>query len=178
MKTLFSLQGWVCSVSRITSNLIHFLVQKDPNSTVGTGPCAKWFKGEECPFYPYFTLRDVFKVGCTDAEGSYCECIWFCWNNKDVAELLAKGLRNEAFHGCTTSLKSPDESMPWKEKQCKASKKSKEYKENERRCKKNDDKPRCNMVGVSYHNQHEKRNILKYCYRLIFIEIPKGMFTN
>ena len=75
-------------------------------------------------------------------------------------------------------LKSPDEALPWKEKQCRASKNSDEYKENERRCKKKSDKPRCTMLGVSYHNQHEKRNILKYCYRLIFIEIPKGMLTN
>ena len=91
---------------------------KDTNSSVGTGPCAKWFKGEECPFFPTFTLRREFKVGCTDAEGSYCECIWFCWNNKDVYELLDYGLKNEEFYGCTTSLKSPDDAMPWKEKQC------------------------------------------------------------
>ena len=71
-----------------------------------------------------------------------------------------------------------DEALPWKEKQCRASKNSDEYKENERRCKLKSDKPRCTMLGVSYHNQHEKRNILKYCYRLIFIEIPKGIFTN
>ena len=146
---------------------------KDPNSTVGTGPCGKWFKGEECPFYPNFAIRKEFKVSCTDSEDSYCDCIWFCWNNKDVSDMLDNGLKSEEYDGCTTSLKSRDEALPWKKKQCEASKKSEEYKENERRCKKNDDKPKCTMLGASYHNQHEKRNVLKYCYRLIFIEIPK-----
>ena len=148
----------------------------DPNSTVGTGPCAKWFKGEECPFYPQFTHQYLFNVGCTDADGSYCECFWFCWNNKDVAEMLALGLKRKDYHGCTTSLKGPDEALPWREKRCKASKKSEEYKENERRCKKKDDKPKCTMLGVSYYNKHEKRNVLRYCYRLIFIEIPNLIF--
>ena len=79
---------------------------KDLNSTVGTGPCAKWFKGEECPFYPKFTIRKEFKVSCKDAEGSYCECIWFCWNNKDVYEILDKIQSTEfkEYDECTTRL--------------------------------------------------------------------------
>ena len=170
-------QKYMTGKKSTCSNIIHFLVQaKDPNSTIGTGPCAKWFKGEDCPFYPNFIFRDLFRVSCTDAEGSYCDCIWFCWNNKDVAELLDKGLKREDFSECTTSLKSSDEALPWKEKQCKDSKKSKEYKENEQRCKRKNDKPKCAMLGVSFHNKHEKRNILKYCYRLIFIEITNLIF--
>ena len=94
----------VVYVSRITSNLIHFLVQEDPNLPVGTGPCAKWFKGEECPFYPQFTIKEKFQVGCTDAEDSYCECIWFCWNNKDVYEWFDSGLSIEKYDDCTTRL--------------------------------------------------------------------------
>ena len=117
-------------------------------------------------------MRAVFKPVCTDKGGSYCECIWFCWNNKDVYELLDSGLKSMDFHDCTTSFKSPDEALPWKKKQCEASKKSEEYKENERRCKKNDDKPKCMMLGVSYHNKHEKRNVLRYCYMLVSIETP------
>ena len=77
---------------------------KDTNSTVGTGPCAKWFKGEECPFYPEFTIRQEFKVSCKDAEDSYCECIWFCWNNKDVYEMFDSTLESEEFEDCTTRL--------------------------------------------------------------------------
>ena len=90
--------------------------------------------------------------------------------------MLDQGLKREDFDGCTTSLNGPDEALPWKEKQCKASKKSEEYKENEQRCKRKNDKPKCTMLGVSYHNKHEKRNILKYCYRLIFIEITNLIF--
>ena len=77
---------------------------KDPNSTVGTGPCGKWFKGEECPFYPNFAIRKEFKVSCTDAEDSYCECIWFCWNNKDVREFLDIALRSEDYDDCNNRL--------------------------------------------------------------------------
>ena len=123
-------------------------------------------------------MRALFAPVCTDKGGSSCECIWFCWNNKDVHELLDNELKMMDFHDCTTSLKSPDEALPWKEKQCRASKNSEKYKENERRCKMKSDKPRCTILGVSYHNQHENINILKYCYRLVFIEITKGMFTN
>ena len=110
-------------------------------------------------------MRNVFKPVCTDKGGSYCECIWFCWNNKDVVELLDAGIKSMDFYDCTTTLKSPDEALPWKEKQCRASKNSDEYKENERRCKLQSDKPRCTMLGVSYRNHVEKRNILKYCYK-------------
>ena len=77
---------------------------KDTNSTVGTGPCAKWFKGEECPFYPEVTIRQEFKVSCKDAEDSYCECIWFCWNNKDVYEMFDSALKSEEYDDCTTRL--------------------------------------------------------------------------
>ena len=93
--------------SRITSNLINLLAKvKDTNSTVGTGPCAKWFKGEECPFYPEATIKQEFKVSCKDAEDSYCECIWFCWNNKDVYEWFESsfGLPLEKYDNCTTRL--------------------------------------------------------------------------
>ena len=100
----YFVQYWVYR-SRITSNLNFFLVKvKDPNSTVGTGPCGKWFKGEDCPFYPNFAIRKEFKVSCTDAEGSYCECIWFCWNNKDVYDMFDNGLKSEEYDGCTTRL--------------------------------------------------------------------------
>ena len=63
-------------------------------------------------------MRNVFKPVCTDKGGSYCECIWFCWNNKDVYELLDSGLQMMDFHDCTTSLKrlkdisTPDFSTP------------------------------------------------------------------
>ena len=63
-------------------------------------------------------MRNVFKPVCTDKGGSYCECIWFCWNNKDVYELLDQGLQLMDFHDCTTSLKrlkdisTPDFSTP------------------------------------------------------------------
>ena len=79
---------------------------KDTNSSVGTGPCAKWFKGEECPFYPEATIKQEFKVSCKDAEDSYCECIWFCWNNKDVYEWFegSFGLPIEKYDNCTTRL--------------------------------------------------------------------------
>ena len=77
---------------------------KDTNSTVGTGPCAKWFKGEECPFYPKFAIKEIFKVGCADAEGSYCDCIYFCWNNEDVTKFFAMGLKSEEYDDCTTRL--------------------------------------------------------------------------
>ena len=76
----------------------------NPNSTVGTGPCAKWFKGEECPFYPKFAIKEIFKVGCADAEGSYCDCIYFCWNNEDVTKFFAMGLKSEEYDDCTTRL--------------------------------------------------------------------------
>jgi hypothetical protein len=76
--------------------------RKDPNSTVGTGPCAKWLKGEECPFYPKFAIRKEFKVSCTDAEESYCECIWFCWNNKDINEIVYGPV--EGYENCTRRL--------------------------------------------------------------------------
>ena len=77
---------------------------RDPNSTVGAGPCAKHFKGKDCPFYPKITIREEFKVGCTDAKDSYCECIWFCWNNKDVIEMLDNNLKSEDYDYCTTRL--------------------------------------------------------------------------
>ena len=77
---------------------------KDTNSTVGTGPCAKWFKGEECPFYPEVTIRQEFKVSCKDDEDSYCECIWFCWNNKDVYEMFDSTLKDEEYEDCTSRL--------------------------------------------------------------------------
>ena len=76
----------------------------NPNSTVGTGPCAKWFKGEECPFYPKFAIKEIFKVGCADAVGSYCDCIYFCWNNEDVTKFFAMGLKSEEYDDCTTRL--------------------------------------------------------------------------
>ena len=80
-----------------------FLVNvKDPNSTVGTGPCGKWFKGEDCPFYPTFAIRKEFKVSCTDAEDSYCECIWFCWNNNDINEIVFDSV--EEYDYCTRRL--------------------------------------------------------------------------
>ena len=85
--------------------LSFFLVKvKDTNSTIGTGPCAKWFKGEDCPFYPEVTIRQEFKISCKDAEDSYCECIWFCWNNKDVYEWFDSGLSIEKYDDCTTRL--------------------------------------------------------------------------
>ena len=77
---------------------------RNPNSTVGAGPCAKWFKGEDCPFYPDLAIREEFKVSCTDAEDSYCECIWFCWNNKDVREFLDIALRSEDYDDCNNRL--------------------------------------------------------------------------
>ena len=73
-------------------------------------------------------------------------------------------------------MKSPDEALPWKEKHCKDSIRSEKYKENERKCRKKNDKPKCTMLGAHFHNKHEKRNVLKYCYRLIFIEIPNPIF--
>ena len=91
----------------MTLNLVNFLgrtTKYNPNSTVGTGPCAKWFKGEECPFYPKFAIKEIFKVGCADAEGSYCDCIYFCWNNEDVTKFFAMGLKSEEYDDCTTRL--------------------------------------------------------------------------
>ena len=86
----------------------HFFLARtkkyNPNLTVGTGPCAKWFKGEECPFYPKFAIKEIFKVGCADAEGSYCDCIYFCWNNEDVTKFFAMGLKSEEYDDCTTRL--------------------------------------------------------------------------
>ena len=104
-KFVFEYLHYLIYGSRITPNLINFLATvKDTNSTVGTGPCAKWFKGEDCPFYPKFTIRQEFKVSCKDAEDSYCECIWFCWNNKDVYEMFDSTLNSEEFEDCTTRL--------------------------------------------------------------------------
>ena len=104
-KVCFKCLHYFVNRSRITPNLINFLVLvKDTNSTVGTGPCAKWFKGEDCPFYPVATIRQEFKVSCKDAEDSYCECIWFCWNNKDVYEMFDSTLKSEEFEDCTTRL--------------------------------------------------------------------------
>ena len=77
---------------------------KDTNSTVGTGPCAEHFKGEECPFYPEATIKEAFKVSCKDAEHSYCECIWYCWNNQDVFEMLDSKLPTEEYDDCTARL--------------------------------------------------------------------------
>ena len=101
------LHYWVYG-SKMNLNLIKFFSARtkkyNPNSTVGTGPCAKWFKGEDCPFYPEATIRQEFKVSCKDAEDSYCECIWFCWNNKDVYEFLDDALRSEDYDECTNRL--------------------------------------------------------------------------
>ena len=115
---------------------------KSPNMTIGTGPCSKWFKGEECPFYPELTIRQEFKASCTDARGSYCECIWFCWNNNNVFESLDKLLNVKGYDLCTDffEVKSTDEALAWKEKQCKDSKGSNVYKKNEKQCMKNKDK--------------------------------------
>ena len=77
---------------------------RDQNSTVGAGPCAKHFKGEDCPFYPNLAIRTLFKVSCTDREDSYCECIWFCVNNKDVSEKFAIAFPSEEYDDCTTRL--------------------------------------------------------------------------
>ena len=113
LRTKFQLQRFVFEYlhyywvygSRIASNFNKSLVTvKDTNSTVGTGPCAKWFKGEECPFYPKLAIQKEFKVSCTDAEGSVCECIWFCWNNKDVYEMVDSALKSEEYDDCTTRL--------------------------------------------------------------------------
>ena len=113
LRTKFQLQRFVFEYlhyywvygSRIASNFNKSLVTvKDTNSTVGTGPCAKWFKGEDCPFYPKFAIKEVFKVGCADAEGSYCDCIYFCWNNEDVTKFFAMGLKSEEYDDCTTRL--------------------------------------------------------------------------
>ena len=82
------------------------LAKVDPRLPVGSGPCAKWFKGEQCEFYPSFTIRQHFNPSCSDSKSSYCECTWFCWNNIDVIESLDSVLKRSAFHDCTTNLDS------------------------------------------------------------------------
>ena len=105
MRTVLTLLGlWIKDDFKSFQKFLGRTTKYNPNSTVGTGPCAKWFKGEECPFYPKFAIKEIFKVGCADAEGSYCDCIYFCWNNEDVAKYFANGLKSEEYDDCTTRL--------------------------------------------------------------------------
>ena len=90
------------------------LAKVDPRLPVGSGPCAKWFKGEQCEFYPSFTIRQHFNPSCSDSKSSYCECTWFCWNNIDVIESLDSVLKRSAFHDCTTNLDSEEQALAWK----------------------------------------------------------------
>ena len=64
-------------------------------------------------------------------------------------------------------MKSEAEAFAWKEEQCKASKQSEKYKENQKRCMKKKDTERCTTVGKCFWNSHENKNICKYCYRFV-----------
>ena len=73
-------------------------------------------------------------------------------------------------------MKSEAEALAWKEEQCKASKKSGNYKENQKRCMKKKDTERCTMVGKCFVNSHENRPICKYCYK--FVNLIKDQNTG
>ena len=66
----------------------------DEKEPVGTGPCTKHFTGENCEFYPELAVRKYFRPSCTDENGSFCECMWYCWNKKDVFESLNNALKD------------------------------------------------------------------------------------
>ena len=61
--------------------------------SIGTGPCKQSFTGKNCEFYPDLTIREYFRPSCNDKKGSFCSCMWFCWNNKDVFEALNNHLK-------------------------------------------------------------------------------------
>ena len=77
---------------------------------------------------------------------------------------------NMKFFGCTQDVKDYDAAHTWKNASCAASKNTRDYKENERRCKLKNDRPHCTMVGKCFTNQKEKKNMCKFCYR--FVELP------
>ena len=74
------------------------------------------------------------------------------------------------FFGCTQKVKDYEEAMIWKNESCDATKGNREYREIERNCKLENDRPHCTMIGKCFKNQIEKKNMCKFCYR--FVELP------
>ena len=88
------------------------------------------------------------------------------------------------YSGCTHEVKSYEEAKVWKNASCEASKYSETYKENEKKCKKDKDKPHCTMVGKCMTNTHENKNMCKFCYppplmcRHLWMVLSRNIYTD
>ena len=73
-----------------SKNAITKVIEGKP---VGIGPCTPYFTGKNCEFYPALTILEYYRPSCNDKKGSFCSCMWFCWNKKDVFEALNRFLK-------------------------------------------------------------------------------------
>ena len=84
-------------VTKFFQILLDIIVNK--NRPVGYGPCAKVFKGESCFYYPSFVVYNSKRYwpACCDSQGCSCECMAFCFDERQIKMTLMHALKVQLF---------------------------------------------------------------------------------
>lgn len=103
-----------CFKHTFYKNGVAEIMEFDQQNVLGSGPCAKFYKGTECDFYPQFNYISINFPGCCDTRGCFCECISVCFTKEMVIREMKKTLEQQDFFiedQCTTAYQTPSEGM-------------------------------------------------------------------
>ena len=141
---------------------------RDEFLSVGTGPCARIFKGESCPYFPsapFVYPRGNLYPACCDAKGCFCECIYICSTKRHLQDRLQTALNSVNFVKCNSSINTYKEGNDWKKEQCQKSKGSPYHIDAKRKCAKKKRSAVCVRAGSCFKNRNTGENICRFCYR-------------